>query len=96
MVQSLGAQIGLLAFAVAVVAGLWAGNSATVILTRALLAMLAGVLIGQLAGWAGKTILREHFQRKKSQIDRQHLQALRGLAEPGPRDNLPQQSERTV
>jgi len=81
MVQSLSAQIGLLTFAAALVAGLTAGNSATVVLSRALLAMLMGVIVGQCAAWAAKLILRDHLQRKKLKIDKAHLEAVKALTE---------------
>jgi len=79
MVRGIGAQIGLLAFAVAVLAGLYSGNSVTVTLTRALVAMVIGSLVGQVAGWTAKLVLRDHLQRKKVEIDREHLAALREL-----------------
>lgn len=79
MARGIGAQIGLLAFAAAIVAGLYAGNSMTVILSRALVAMLIGSLVGQAAGWAAKAVLRDHLQRKKVQIDREHLAAIREM-----------------
>ncbi len=84
MVRNAGAQIALLAFAVAIVAGLYAGNSAMGILTRALIALAAGALVGQAAGWTAKLVLREHLQRKKLRIDTEHLAAIRALqvAEP--------------
>jgi len=88
MVRGIGAQVGLLAFTVAVLAGLTAGNSATAILTRALVAMAVGSLVGQAAGWAAKQVLRDHLQRKKVEIDRQHLDAIRvqEVEEPEPED----------
>ena len=82
MVRSIGAQLGLLAFAVAIVVGLVAGNSVTTVLIRALLVMLAACVIGQAVGWAGKLVLRDHLQRKKLQIDRQHRNANRASGEP--------------
>ncbi len=84
MAQHTGAQLGLLAFAVAIVAGLYAGNSTTVVLTRALLALLAGAVVGQFAGWAAKAVLRDHLQRKKLEIDRQHSEAVRALSAAAP------------
>lgn len=77
MTGSIGAQIGLLAFGVALLAGLYIGNSATVILTRALIAMVLGAILGQMAGWAAKAVLRDHLQKKKLAIDQQHLTAVR-------------------
>ncbi len=80
MVRTTGVQIGLLAFAVASLAGIYAGNPATVVLLRALLAMLLGTLIGQAAGWTAKLVLRDHLQRKKLHIDSEHFKAMRALA----------------
>ena len=79
MTRSIGVQIGLLAFGMAVVSGLYVGNSATVILTRALVAMILGLILGQMAGWGVKSVLRDHLQRKKLNIDREHLAASRAL-----------------
>lgn len=76
MVGSLGAQVGLVAFAVAIVAGLSAGNSAITVLSRALLAMVGAILIAQLAGYCLKLVLRDHLQRRKSAIDQAHVAAL--------------------
>jgi hypothetical protein len=76
MARSIGAQLGLLAFAAAIVAGLYAGNSATTILVRALIVMVAACAAGQAVGWAAKQVLRDHLQRKKQAIDREHHQAL--------------------
>lgn len=76
MVRSLGAQLGLLAFAVAIAAGLYAGNSPTTILFRALLSLLLGCAVGQTVGWMGKLALREYFQRRKLNIDKAHQVAV--------------------
>ena len=76
MARSIGAQLGLLAFTAAIVAGLYAGNSPTTILVRALLVMLVACACGQAVGWAGKQVLRDHLQRKKQAIDGEHYQAL--------------------
>lgn len=79
MIGSIGAQVALLAFAVALFAGLYAGNTPTTVLARALLAMVAGLLVGQWVAWVCKQILREHLQQRKVQIDLGHVDAL----EPG-------------
>jgi NhaP-type Na+/H+ or K+/H+ antiporter len=93
MVRTLGAQIGLLTFAVAIVAGIYAGNSASVILTRALGALLVGAVIGQASGWAARLVLREHLQRKKLHIDRQHLEALQALSGETKAETAPSESQ---
>ena len=87
MVRSIGAQLGLLAFGVALLAGLYAGNSATVVLMRALVAMVVGAVVGQAAGWAAKYVLREHLQRQKLLIDREHLAAVQALTGEEPEES---------
>jgi hypothetical protein len=81
MVRSLGAQLGLLVFGVAILAGLHAGNSPTTVLIRALLLMLIAAAIGQASAWASKLMLRDHLQRQKLAIDRDHTEKVRALAE---------------
>lgn len=77
MVGRLGGQLGLLAFAFGLLAGIAAGNTPTTILTRALLIMVMAVFLGQFVGWAGKLVLRDHLQRRKFEIDRAHQEATR-------------------
>jgi hypothetical protein len=79
MVRSIGAQIGLLAFMVAVFAGIEAGNAPSVILIRALVALVLGATVGQAAGWAAKLVLRDHLQTRKLEIDRRHFDAVRTM-----------------
>jgi hypothetical protein len=83
MVRSIGAQLGLLAFGLAIVAGLYVGNSPVTILVRALVVMVVACAIGQVLGWAGKQVLREHLQKKKLAIDRQHLETIQALMQVG-------------
>jgi acid phosphatase family membrane protein YuiD len=72
MVGSLSAQIGLIAFAVAVAGGLHAGNTAVTVLTRAMLMMVGAIFVGQMAAYAARLVLRDHLQRQKITIDREH------------------------
>ncbi len=81
MVRSIGAQIGLLAFGVALLAGMYAGNSAFVVLTRALIAMAVGAAVGQIAGSAARVVLRDHLQKKKLQIDQEHTAAVQAMTD---------------
>ena len=76
MVGSVGAQLALLVFAVTIVTGLHAGNSATTILTRALTSMLVAALLGQIVGWMARMVLRDVLQAKKAQIDQAHMTAV--------------------
>lgn len=91
MVARIGAQLALFAFCVGLLAGWLAGNDFQTVLTRALLVMSAALFVGQLVGWAGKVILRDHLQRAKLAIDREHLEqstsgvaAARGPVSPPP------------
>lgn len=84
MVSSLSAQVALLVFAVSIVAGLHAGNSTATILTRALIAMMLGLLTAQFAAWTAKLILRDHLQKRKIQIDQAHVAAVQATQpQPG-------------
>ena len=52
--------MALAAFAVAILAGLHAGNPTRSILVNALIAMIAGHIVGYVAGLAGERVIREH------------------------------------
>ncbi len=95
MVSSLGAQIGLLAFAVALLAGMLSGNAPTVVLLRALGALVMGAIVGQAAGWAAKQVLREYLQKRKTEIDQNHLAEIR-VMDNTPDTDAPQEASETV
>ncbi len=75
MIGRTSAQIGLFAFSAATLAGLTAGNTASTVISRALVAMFIAVFVGQFAVWCGRLIVRDHFLRRKLEIDRKHLSA---------------------
>jgi hypothetical protein len=75
MVGSISSQVALLAFASAIAAGLYAGNSAATVLTRAIVALVVAYAIGRVSGSTFKLVLRDHLQRKKSAIDQAHAAA---------------------
>lgn len=77
MIGSISAQIALLAFVAAIVAGLSAGNSPTTVLTRALVTMIAALMVGKLVAWTTKMILRDYLQHRKLAIDKAHHASLR-------------------
>ena len=54
--------LGLSGFITAAVVGLGAGNPGALILTRALLAMLACAIVGRILGSAGETCVREFIR----------------------------------
>jgi len=93
MERSIGAQVGLLAFAAAIVAGLHVGNAPTTILVRALIVMLAACAAGQAVGWAVKQVLRDHLQEKKQAIDREHYEASHGADGQSPAQPVPAESQ---
>ncbi len=80
MIGAIGAQLGLLAFAAAVFAGLGAGNAFETVLSRAMLAMVGAAFVGQLAAYATRAVIRDHLQRRKVSIDRDHLDRM-GVSE---------------
>ena len=71
-----GAALGFLAFSTTIIAGLWIRNPASVILGRAIWAMLVFCVIGLLAGWAAQVVVREHVKQRE--------EALFGSGEPRP------------
>jgi hypothetical protein len=87
MTRWIAAQLGLLTFACALLAGVWSGNAPTTILARALLAMIAGFAVGALVALIARLLVRDHLQRRKVEIDRQHVAAL-AAAGPEPEPEL--------
>lgn len=76
MIRSLPSRIALLAFSVAVIAGLRAANSAATVLWRAMAAMFAAYVVGEMAMRAARLVTREHLGRRKWDADRRHVEAL--------------------
>ena len=72
MTRIIAAQLGLFAFGVTVCAGLFAGNSFSTVVTRALAAMIIMALVAYLAAWAGQIVLRDHLLQRKLKIEREH------------------------
>ncbi len=59
----IAAVFGLAAFAVAVVAGLWAGNPASTVLIHATIAMVLCQVAGVLVGVACESVIERHAKR---------------------------------
>jgi hypothetical protein len=57
-----GACCGLMVFSAMIVCGLLAGNSAENILSRAIVGLFAGLILGALSGWVGLYIVRDNVE----------------------------------
>ncbi len=65
MIRLCGACLGLLGFAITILRGLWAGNPADVILSRALWVLVAFCGLGMSMGWVGWRIVQEYAARQE-------------------------------
>lgn len=63
MVRTTGACLALLAFSVAILAGISADNPVTTTLSRALWALAAFYLLGTLLGYVAQRVIDEHALR---------------------------------
>ena len=61
-------SLALFAFAVAIAGGLWADNSATTILLRALAALIVFFLIGAFVGLIAQIVMDEHFKHRRKEL----------------------------
>jgi len=61
----IAASLALVAFALAILLGLFAGNTAATTIGRALIVMVVCYLVGQLIGYVGRTAMTEHVERYK-------------------------------
>jgi len=67
-----GAGLGLLAFAVAIIAGLIAQNPVTVTLSRGILALFVFCLIGLVLGKAAELVVAEHGRSREAEIRKRY------------------------
>lgn len=65
-----GGMLGLLAFTVATLVGLAAGNPPTVILSRALWGLVVFCLIGLAVGMAAQAVIDEYMSREEARLFR--------------------------
>ncbi|MBN1490654.1 MAG: hypothetical protein JXA69_12115 [Phycisphaerae bacterium] len=68
MVRCCGACFGLLAFAVTILAGLYAGNPVTTTLSRSLWAMVAFLCLGSFLGYVALRVVDEHAVRRRNEL----------------------------
>jgi len=62
IIRMTAGTFALLGFAASIFAGLWAGNDADVILTRAWWALILCLVLGGLLGWMAQTVVMDHLQ----------------------------------
>lgn len=77
IIGRIGAQVALLAFSLSLLAGLWVGNPPVTVLSRALLMLVAALLVGHLVAWCGHLVLLEDLTQRKAEIDTRHAQQRR-------------------
>jgi hypothetical protein len=63
-----GASLGLFAFTVAVIAGIYVQNPVTVTLSRGIFALFLFYGIGLVLGAAAQAVVREHEKKRESEI----------------------------
>ncbi len=63
-----GASLGLFAFTVAVIAGIYVQNPVSVTLSRGIFALFLFCGIGLILGAAAQTVVNEHEQKRESEI----------------------------
>lgn len=63
----IAASLALVAFALAIALGLYAGNTAATTIGRALIVMVVCYVVGQLIGYVGRTAMAEHVERYKQE-----------------------------
>ena len=69
----LGVSLGLLAFTVTIIAGLWVQNPVTVTLSRSILALFLFCVIGLVLGGAAQLVINEHERECEKEISTPHL-----------------------
>ena len=63
-----GSTLGLFAFSVTVLAGLYVRNPVTVILSRSILALFGFFLLGLVIGGAAQRVVDEHLKTREAEI----------------------------
>lgn len=72
----LGASLGLLAFTITIIAGLYVQNPVTVTLARGILALFVFCVIGLVLGGAAQLIVNEHEREGAKEIREKYREGL--------------------
>jgi len=78
----IASSFALVAFALAVALGAYAGNSATTTIWRAIVVMGVCYVVGQVIGHVGRIAMNEHVERYKREHPMPELDALYEQGEP--------------
>ena len=68
----LGASLGLLAFTITIIAGLYVQNPVTITLSRGILALFVFCVIGLVLGGAAQLVVNEHERQRAEEIREQY------------------------
>ncbi len=88
MIRLCGGSLGLLAFAIALLLGLSAGNPPEIILERAVAALFIFCGLGLGVGWVGSRVLDEHAVRKNREMFPPAEKDEAAIGEPGPGETV--------
>ena len=77
-----GGVLGMLAFAVSVLAGLWVGNPVTIILSRAVWALVLFFLIGLALGAVAQYVIDDYARRRYQEVIPEAEEATDSATEP--------------
>lgn len=81
-----GASLGLLAFTITIVAGLFAHNPVAVTLSRSILALFLFCILGLVLGTAAQFVIAEYEQNRESEIRKRYSVDSTGTAGGGAKD----------
>lgn len=85
-----GASLGLLAFTIAVLGGLYAHNPITVTLSRSILALILFCVLGMSLGTAVQMVITEYEKRREEEIRSRYRS---DVTEPSPPTAEPAEDE---
>ena len=93
IVRFSGATLGLLAFSIAVLGGLWAGNSVTLILSRAIWSLVIFCALGLVIGAAAQAVVEEYARQR---FDAVRADVAATAETPDEKDNTSDSGEEAV
>jgi hypothetical protein len=73
LIRMVSGSLGLLGFSASILAGVWAGNDMTTILTRAWWVLIVFLIFGAIVGWIAQIVINEYIRQStpKEEIEQQ-------------------------